>query len=117
MVYSFFHPHGIAAAIALDAAGNVYVAGTVNPGIPQRYANLRHRRAMRKPWYSRSRPDGTKKICETALGGSVRADGTAIAVDSAGEVYVGGTTSSVDFPLVNPLAEHARRASAMEEQR
>ena len=62
-------------------------------------------------------PDGTKKIYETTLGGSVQADAAAIAVDSAGAVYVGGTTSSVDFPLVNPLQKHARRASALEEQR
>jgi uncharacterized protein (TIGR03437 family) len=48
-------------------------------------------------------PDGSEKIYETALGGSAQAGGTAIAVDSAGEAYVAGSTSSVDFPLVHPF--------------
>jgi uncharacterized protein (TIGR03437 family) len=102
LIYSFFHPHGSSAAIALDAAGNVYVAGTANPGtsgINQVYSTPGNGQAL----VFKLSADGTKKLWETALGGSVRADASAIAVDKTGAVYVGGTTSSVDFPLVNPL--------------
>jgi photosystem II stability/assembly factor-like uncharacterized protein len=48
-------------------------------------------------------PDGSNKLYETAFGGSVQAAGAAIAVNSAGEAWVAGSTSSADFPLVKPL--------------
>ena len=102
LLYSFFDPHGAAAAIALDASGGAYVAGTAYPGVSginQVYSTPGNGQAL----VLHLSPDGTKKLWETALGGSVRADASAIAVDSAGAVYVGGTTSSADFPLVHPL--------------
>ena len=102
LIYSFFHPSGLAAGIALDAAGSVYVAGTANPGISginQIFSTPGNGQAMA----FKLSPDGTKKIWETRLGGSVRADAEAIGVDSSGAVYVAGTTSSADFPLVRPL--------------
>lgn len=48
----------------------------------------------------------------TYLGGSLDEQATAIAVDSAGNVYVAGTTSSPDFPLTSkafgaPSKDHA----------
>src|ERR1039458_9344412 len=46
---------------------------------------------------------GSKNLYETTLGGSIRADGMAIAVDRTGASYLAGTTTSVDFPLVRPL--------------
>src|SRR5205823_3048621 len=39
----------------------------------------------------------------TFLGGARADTGNGIAVDSAGNAYVSGTTDSSDFPLVNPL--------------
>src|SRR5688572_6173006 len=39
----------------------------------------------------------------TFLGGNGMDEGFAIAVDSQGNVYVTGATSSTDFPLVNPI--------------
>src|SRR4029077_6563858 len=42
-------------------------------------------------------------IYSTYLGGSKGDFGTSIAVDSAGNAYVTGTTASTDFPTMNPL--------------
>ncbi len=87
----------------MDAAGSAYVTGSsssVNPSTAtQRFGPLGSAYAI----VFKISPDGSKEIYETALGGSVQAGGTAIAVNNAGEVYVAGSTSSVDFPLVHPL--------------
>src|ERR1039458_2032098 len=103
VVYSFFHPYGAAGGIAVDAGGSAYVTGSqasVNPSsATQSFGPPGSANAI----VFKISPDGSKRIYETALGGSVQAGGTAIAVNSAGEVYVAGSTSSVDFPLVRPL--------------
>jgi uncharacterized protein (TIGR03437 family) len=103
LIYSFYHPYGAAGGIAVDAGGSAYVAGTAssfNPGsATQSFGAAGSAQAM----VFKISPDGSKKIYETTLGGSVRADGTAIAVNGTGEVYVAGGTSSVDFPLMHPL--------------
>ena len=103
LVYSFFHPYGGAAGIALDAAGNVYVTGTAYSTNPSTAAKNFGPAGSAEAMVFKISPDGSKKIYETTLGGSVQAAGAAIAVDSAGEAYIGGSTSSVDFPLVTPL--------------
>src|ERR1019366_3882972 len=103
VVYSFFHPYGAAGGIAVDAGGSAYVTGSqasVNPSsATQAFGPPGSAYAI----VFKISADGSKKIYESALGGSVRADGTAIAVNSVGEVYLAGSTSSVDFPLVHPL--------------
>jgi len=42
-------------------------------------------------------------VWATLLGGSNVDSGQSIAVDGKGNVYIAGTTSSTDFPLVNPV--------------
>jgi hypothetical protein len=42
-------------------------------------------------------------VWATLLGGSNVDSGQSIAVDGKGNVYLAGTTSSTDFPLVNPV--------------
>jgi len=104
LVYSFLHPYGTAAGIAVDTAGSAYVAGTLSSFAPansptQTFGPPGDAQAM----VFKLSADGSKKLYETTLGGSIRADGMAVAVDSAGAAYLAGTTTSVDFPLVRPL--------------
>jgi hypothetical protein len=103
VVYSFFHPYGAAGGIALDAAGSAYVTGLLSSSSPATVTQGFGPPGTAHATVFKISPDGSKKIYETTLGGSVQAGGTAIAVNSAGEVYVAGSTSSVDFPLVHPL--------------
>jgi uncharacterized protein (TIGR03437 family) len=55
---------------------------------------------------------GSALLFSTPLGGSFYDSGWAIAVDRAGRVYVGGSTYSPDFPLMNPLQPRKVRYSA-----
>jgi len=103
VVYSFFHPYGSAGGIALDAAGSVYVAGTASSFNPVTAGKVFGPTGAQYAIVFKLSPDGSKKIYETALGGSVNAAAAAVAVNGAGEVFVAGSTSSVDFPLVKPL--------------
>jgi hypothetical protein len=90
--------------IAVDSAGNAYVTGvitstdfpTVNP-LQASSAGGQH------AFVTKFNPTGTALVNSTYLGGSGSDDGNAIAVDSAGEAYVTGNTSSIDFPSANPV--------------
>src|ERR1022692_3244343 len=104
LVYTFLHPYGSAAGIVVDTAGSAYVAGTVFSNAPansatQTFGVPGDAQAM----VFKLSADGSRKFYETTLGGSIRADGMAIAVDRTGAAYLAGTTTSVDFPLVRPL--------------
>ena len=103
LIYSFFHPYGAAGGIAVDAGGNAYVTGLLSSSSPATVTQGFGPAGTAHATVFKISADGSKKIYETTLGGSVQAAGTAIAVNSAGEVYVAGSTSSVDFPLVHPL--------------
>lgn len=78
------------AAIAMDSAGNVYLAGSivVNAATAQTAAML-----------VKLDPTGAQYLYVRAIGGSGVDAAQAIAVDSAGDAFVTGTTSSPDFPI------------------
>jgi len=48
-------------------------------------------------------PSGSALVYSTYLGGTGSDAGNGIAVDSVGEAYVTGVTSSTDFPTLNPI--------------
>ncbi len=99
--YTYFHPDDEAAAITLDSATNVYVAGSTlgASSATLRLGAMGSQQAM----VFKLSADGSAEVYEADLGGSTWANGTAVAVDGAGEAYVAGITTSVDFPLVKPL--------------
>jgi len=98
LAYSFFHPKNTAVAMAVDSSGAVYVAGTA-AGIP--YAGAA---GFGQAEVFKISPDGSSTLYEKTFGGSYSAIASAIAVNSAGEAWVAGSTQSADFPLVHPLA-------------
>lgn len=83
--------------IAIDAAGNVYVAGTSYstniPGI----TSQRPRSGISDAFVLKLAASGTLSFF-TYIGGSGLDQGSAMAIDSAGNSYVTGNTTSGDFP-------------------
>ena len=99
--------HG--AAIAVDAAGEAYVAGStysidfpvMNPWQPSL-------KGGQDAFVAKLSADGHSLLFSTYLGGSSGLLGypetaQGIALDSQGNAYLAGVTGSADFPLLNPL--------------
>ena len=96
-------------AIAVDAEGSVYVTGyTYSTDFPTQYPYESAPPAKMTgvspgQWASifvtKFSPDGSSLIYSTYLGGNGYDYGDAIAVDSNGNAYITGTTTSPDFPI------------------
>jgi hypothetical protein len=85
--------------IAVDSSGNIYLTGTTRatnfPVVTPFQNNLR---GTQNVFVTKINPQGNAILYSTYLGGSFYDYGTGIAVDSAGNAYVSGTTGSRDFP-------------------
>ncbi|HEX3744836.1 MAG TPA: SBBP repeat-containing protein [Bryobacteraceae bacterium] len=103
LIYSYFHPEGAATAIALDSSGAVYVAGSSVWNEPNTSTLVSLSPSLQQAIVFKLSPDGSAKLWEKALGTSAQSAAGAVAVNGAGEVWVGGSTSSANFPLVHPL--------------
>jgi len=87
--------------IAVDSGGRAYVTGsTTSPDFP-----ITQNAEQRKPagddsdaFVTKLDVDGAALLYSTYLGGTGRDVGNGIAVDSAGNAYVTGLTTSMDFP-------------------
>jgi hypothetical protein len=94
-------------AIAVDSSGNAYVAGSTGPDFPTVDAFQATFKGAGNAFVSKLNASGSALLYSTYLGGtgfSAYGDlAYAIAVDSSGNAYVTGQTSSTDFPTVNPL--------------
>jgi hypothetical protein len=90
-----------AEGIAVDGAGDAYVAGTTlssdfptTPGAFMRTMGV----GAPKAFVSKINAAGSALLYSTYLGGTNRDEGVAIAVDGAGDAYLTGFTSSADLP-------------------
>lgn len=90
-------------AIAVDSSGNAYVTGnTTSPNFPTQNAlQSTIGGGNTDAFVTKLNATGNGLIYSTYLGGSGNDDGSGIAVDTAGNAYVTGFTSSINFPTLN----------------
>jgi hypothetical protein len=90
-------------AIAVDQNGNAYVAGaTQSSDFPVKSAAQSVKPGGQDGFVTKLDTNGAI-VFSTYLGGSDSDSLTTIAVDGSANVYVGGTSSSTDFPVINAL--------------
>lgn len=91
-----------AAAIAVDASGNAYIAGfTRSANFPTASAMDSTIGGLQDVFISKINAAGSALVYSTFLGGSLDDSGYDMTIDGPGNVYVTGRTSSLDFPTVN----------------
>jgi hypothetical protein len=104
-------------AIAVDANGSAYVTGsTYSTDFPVANAWRGTIAGGQDAFVARLSTDGNSLLFGTFLGGSGGSlgypeAGQGIALDTQGNVYVAGVTSSTDFPMLHPL-QAAKRGSS-----
>ena len=88
-----------ATAIAIDADGNVYVAGTTSStNFPGTTGGAQATYGSNDAFVAKLNQGLTGILQSTYLGGSGADSANAIALDSSGNVYVAGFTGSLNFP-------------------
>lgn len=90
--------------IAVDSAGNAYVTGsTFSNNFPVVNAIQATFGGFTDSYVSKINAAGSALVYSTYLGGSDSEIGRDVAVDSAGNAYVTGNTTSTNFPAANAV--------------
>ena len=93
-----------ARGIAVDAAGNAYVAGdTASANFPTKNPFQLALGGTTDAFLVKIDPTGSALVYSTYLGGGAFDQGNGVTVDVSGNAYVIGQTSSTNFPTKNPL--------------
>ncbi len=91
-------------AVAVDSTGNVYITGfTGSTNFPTQTPFQGQLAGQGNVFVSKLNPAGTGLVYSTYVGGGGLDLGLALRVDSAGDAYVAGTTSSSNFPMKNAI--------------
>jgi hypothetical protein len=97
-------------AIAVDDSGNAYVAGETNSDeFPVKNAFQNALAGYSDAFVTKINSTGSSIVYSTYFGGAKGSDsGRGVAVDSAGNMYVTGYTTSSDLPVENALQSSYR---------
>ena len=91
-------------AIAVDSSGNAYITGgTDSSDFPTAgaFQGSLLNSSFGNAFVTKLNATGSALVYSTYLGGTGGENGTGIAVDSAGNAYVSGSTGSTDFPTTS----------------
>ena len=104
----------MAQAIALDASGNVYVAGFTNSSDFPTETGFYDAswNGTNDVFVAKFSGDLTQLLASTFLGGSNDDGANTIAVDGSGNVYVAGSTKSGNFPFTASAYDPSRNGAA-----
>jgi hypothetical protein len=91
--------------IAVDSAGNVYVAGASgsNTTFPTANAIQCARNGGADVFATKFNAAGSALVYSTYLGGAAGDEARGVAIDSSGNAYIAGFTRSTDFPTANAI--------------
>jgi uncharacterized protein (TIGR03437 family) len=107
LVYSTFlgdTGSGVTSGVAIDSAGNVYAAGsTYSSTFPATPGAIRSAigNGNSAAFVVKLNPTGEAAVYASILGGHGDSSAGAVAVDSAGNAYLAGSTDAADFPLTS----------------
>ncbi len=106
----------VAESIFVDSSGNAYITGeTMSTDFPTTSGVLQNslHGTHNNVFISKLNNTGAVLLYSTYLGGTGPTGdfGSGIAVDSQGDAFVAGTTSSPDFPSVNPFQATLKNAT------
>ena len=88
-----------ATAVVVDGSGNATVTGYTNsPNFPVRSEAFQYSIGSVDAFLTRLNAAGSDLLYSTLLGGAGQEQATALAADSSGNVYIGGYSTSKDFP-------------------
>jgi hypothetical protein len=91
-------------AIAVDSLGNAYVTGfTYSVDFPTKHAFQSANAGIPDAFVTKVSPSGSTLVYSTYLGETGEEQCLSIAVDSAGNAYITGETTSTDFPTKNAI--------------
>jgi uncharacterized protein (TIGR03437 family) len=99
-------------AMALDGAGNLYVAGlATSPDFPVSSNAAQDRVTGGQDLFVvKLNPTGTTALYSTLIGGSSEETLGSMVVDPLGNVYIGGSTISINFPTTSGVMKNTAPA-------